>query len=231
MVIIKSYADYKTMIPLDHTGGSVFSEDGRLYTVSSDPGVRVYGEKLVTVSGREYREWNPRKSKLAAYLRTGGRIFPIKRDSRVLYLGASSGTTASHVSDIAAEGKIYCVEFAPRMFRDLVNTCASRPNMLPILGDATDPEEYQFAVGPLDMVYADIAQKRQADIIADNMDLFRADIGMVAIKARSEDVASQPSDIYRMSEKRLKERGFMILDSRDLEPYENAHRMIVFGRV
>ncbi|MCL2510255.1 MAG: fibrillarin-like rRNA/tRNA 2'-O-methyltransferase [Methanomassiliicoccaceae archaeon] len=218
------------MIPVRSTGGLVFSENSKLYTLSSNPGVKVYGEKLVKVSDREYREWNPRKSKLAAYIKAGGKAFPIKRDSKILYLGASSGTTASHISDVAEDGKIYCVEFAPRMFRDLVNTCAARPNMIPILGDAINPEEYEFAIGLLDMVYADIAQKRQADIIADNMDLFNADIGMVAIKARSEDVTSEPAEIYKAAEKRLKERGFKVLDSKDLEPYENAHRMIVFKR-
>jgi len=218
------------MIPLDSGGGLVYSENNHIYTLSSRPGIRVYGEKLVKIGDQEYREWNPRKSKLAAYIKTGGNLFPIKKDSRILYLGASSGTTASHISDIAVDGKIYCVEFAPRMFRDLVNTCAARPNMLPILGDAITPEEYQFAVGTVDMVYSDVSQKRQADIIADNMDFFNSDVGMVAIKARSEDVASRPSDVYKESEKRLKERGFKILDSRDLEPYENAHRMIVFKR-
>lgn len=218
------------MISLDSISSLVYSENNKLYTISSNPGIRVYGEKLVKISDQEYREWSPRKSKLAAYIKTGGREFPIKKDSMVLYLGASSGTTASHISDIATDGNIYCVEFAPRMFRDLVNTCATRSNMIPILGDAMNPEEYQFAVGRVDIVYADVAQKRQADIISDNMDFFHADIGMVAIKARSEDVTSQPSDIYKASEKRLKERGFKILDSKDLEPYENAHRMIVFRR-
>jgi fibrillarin-like pre-rRNA processing protein len=225
-----SNTDYKDMIPIDSAGGMVYSENNHLYTLSSRPGIRVYGEKLVRTGDQEYREWNPRKSKLAAYIKTGGKVFPIRKDSRILYLGASSGTTASHISDIAVDGKLYCVEFAPRMFRDLVNTCAARPNMLPILGDAITPEEYQFAVGTVDMVYSDVAQKRQADIIADNMDFFHSDIGMVAIKARSEDVTSNPSEVYRESEKRLKERGFRILDSRDLEPYENAHRMIVFER-
>ncbi|MCL2032375.1 MAG: fibrillarin-like rRNA/tRNA 2'-O-methyltransferase [Methanomassiliicoccaceae archaeon] len=218
------------MIPVGSTGGSVYSENNKLYTLSSNPEVRVYGEKLVKVSGQEYREWNPRKSKLAAYIKAGGEVFPIKSDSRILYLGASSGTTASHISDIAVDGKIYCVEFAPRMFRDLVNTCAARPNMIPILGDATDPEGYQFAVGLLDLVYADVAQKRQAEIIANNMDFFNADMGMVAIKARSEDVASEPSEVYKASENKLRERGFEILDSRDLEPYENAHSMMVIKR-
>ena len=218
------------MIPVDSAGGLVCSDCNKLYTVSSNPGVRVYGEKLLRISGQEYREWNPRKSKLAAYIKSGGKVFPIKKDSRILYLGASSGTTASHISDIASDGKIYCVEFAPRMFRGLMNTCAGRQNMIPILGDAINPEEYQFAVGLLDMVYADIAQKRQADIIADNMDFFHADVGMVAIKARSEDVTSEPASIYKASEKRLRERGFEILDSKGLEPYENAHQMIVFKR-
>ncbi|MCL2148544.1 MAG: fibrillarin-like rRNA/tRNA 2'-O-methyltransferase [Methanomassiliicoccaceae archaeon] len=218
------------MIPVDGTDGTVYSENNKLYTLSSNPGVRVYGEKIMKASGVEYREWDPRRSKLAAYIKAGGRVFPIKRDSRILYLGASSGTSASHISDIAAEGKVYCVEFAPRMFRDLVNTCATRPNMMPILGDATNPEGYQFAVGLLDIVYADVAQKRQAEIIANNMDFFRADVGMVAIKARSEDVTSEPSEVYRASEDRLREMGFEILDSRDLEPYENAHSMIIFKR-
>ncbi|MCL1810943.1 MAG: fibrillarin-like rRNA/tRNA 2'-O-methyltransferase [Methanomassiliicoccaceae archaeon] len=218
------------MIPIDSTGGSVFSENNRLYTISSSPGVRVYGEKLMRVGDLEYREWNPRKSKLAAYIKTGGTVFPIKRDSRILYLGASSGTTASHIADIAADGKIYCIEFSPRMFRDLVGTCAARPNMYPIFGDALVPEQYQFAVGSLDIVYADVAQKRQAEIIADNMDLFRTDVGMVAIKSRSEDMTLPPSEIYKASEKKLKERGFEIMDSRDLEPYENSHRMIIFRR-
>jgi fibrillarin-like pre-rRNA processing protein len=218
------------MIPLGHTGGLVFSENNKLYTLSSNPGTRVYGEKIVKISDQEYREWNPRKSKLAAYIKTGGKFFPFKKDSRILYLGASSGTTASHISDIVSEGKIYCVEFSPRMFRDLVKTCAPRENMLPILGDATNPEEFQFAVGLLDMIYADVAQKRQADIIADNMDFFRTDYGMAAIKAKSEDVTANPSDIYKASKKRLEERGYQVEDSRDLEPYENAHSMLAFTR-
>jgi fibrillarin-like pre-rRNA processing protein len=218
------------MIPIDSTGGTVYTENSNLYTISSSPGIRVYGEKIVRKEDKEYREWNPRKSKLAAYLKIGGRFFPVKRDSRILYLGASSGTTPSHLSDIATGGKIFCVEFSPRMFRDLVKTCTSRPNMLPILGDAANPEAYQFAIGTVDFVYSDVAQKRQVDIITDNMNFFYSDLGMLVIKSRSEDVTSQPSDIYKESEKRLKERGFTILDAVDLEPYEDSHRMVVFER-
>ena len=130
------------MEPLASARGRVFSERRNLYTVSRCPGVRVYGERLVNSNGTEYREWNPARSKLSAYLMCGGKTFPFSKDSKVLYLGAASGTTSSHVSDICNEGKVYCVEFAPRSFRDLVKTTEKRDNMIPILGDATKPEEY-----------------------------------------------------------------------------------------
>lgn len=89
----------------------VFSERGRIYTLSADPGRRVYGERLVESSGREYREWSPFRSKLSAYISNGGRSVPIVSGSTVMYLGASSGTTPSHVSDIVGNGKVVCVEF------------------------------------------------------------------------------------------------------------------------
>ena len=218
------------MDALGFTSGRVFSERGRLYTVSSCPGKRVYGERLVRSSGMEMREWDPRRSKLGAYLSVGGTAFPFRADSSVLYLGASSGTTASHVADICSDGKVYCVEFAQRMFRDLVKTCEDRPQMIPILGDATKPQEYSVFAGSVDVVYQDVAQKRQADIICDNMDAFGATYGMVAVKARSEDVTASPEKVFEEAEARIRERGFRILDARSLEPYEKAHEMIVFGR-
>lgn len=218
------------MEALDFTHGRVFSDRGRLYTASADPGRRVYGERLTVESGVEYREWDPRRSKLCAYLTVGGREFPFSSGSRVLYLGASSGTTASHVSDVCADGRVYCVEFAQRMFRDLVKTCESRPNMMPILGDATKPGEYRMFADSVDVVYQDVAQKRQADIVCDNMEAFGAEYGMVAVKARSEDVTSDPADVFRATERRIAERGFRILDARSIEPYEKSHEMIVFRR-
>jgi len=46
----------------------------------------------------------------------------IRPGSKVLYLGAASGTTVSHVSDIVGkDGIVYAVEFSHRSGRDLVN--------------------------------------------------------------------------------------------------------------
>ena len=218
------------MEPLQGTEGTVFSDRGRLYTVSRDPGRRVYSERLVSVGGTEYREWSATRSKLSAYLSAGGRSYPLRKDSKVLYLGAANGTTVSHVSDIARSGRVYGVEFSPRSFRDLVKLSETRDNVLPILADATRPDEYSFAVDRVDVVYSDVAQKNQADILADNMNRYGARYGMVCIKARSEDVAASPESIFEISRKRLVERGMKILDIRSLEPFEKDHAMIVVER-
>ena len=212
------------------TNGTVFCERGRLYTRSIDPGKRVYSERLVSIAGSEYREWNPSRSKLAAYLSTGGASYPLRKDSRVLYLGAANGTTVSHVSDIVCDGIVYAVEFSSRSFRDLVRMSETRKNVNPILADATNPGEYSFAVDKVDVVYSDVAQKNQADILADNMDMYGARFGMLCIKARSEDVAAKPEEVFDMSKRRLQVRGFKVHEVRSLEPYEKDHVMIVAER-
>ena len=218
------------MESLNFASDRVFIDRGRLYTVSLCPGKRVYGERLFTVSGIEYREWDPRRSKLSAYLTVGGKQFPFQKDSKVLYLGASSGTTPSHVADICSGGKVYCVEFAQRMFRELVVNCSDRPNMMPILGDATKPEEYSMFTNGVDVVYQDVAQKMQAKILCDNMDAFNAEYGMMAVKARSEDVTASPESIFEDAQRTIRERGYRVLDCEPLDPFEKAHAMIVIGR-
>ncbi len=218
------------MEPLNFTSDRVFMDRGRLYTVSLCPGKRVYGERLFSLSGTEYREWDPRRSKLSAYLTVGGKQFPFRKDSKVLYLGASSGTTPSHVADICPDGKVYCVEFAQRMFRELVVNCSDRPNMMPILGDATRPEDYAMFTNGVDVVYQDVAQKMQAKILCDNMDAFSAQYGMMAVKARSEDVTASPESIFENAQHTIRERGYKVLDCEPLDPFEKAHAMIVIGR-
>ena len=86
-------------------------------------GESVYGEKRVSVEvgdGEkmdkvEYRVWNPFRSKLAASILAGVDNIHIKPGAKVLYLGAASGTSVSHVSDIVGpEGSVYAVEFSHR---------------------------------------------------------------------------------------------------------------------
>jgi len=209
-------------------------EDGsqRLATKNLTLGRNVYGERLIRVEGVEYRVWDAFRSKLAAAILRNVKIVPISPSHRVLYLGAASGTTASHVSDIVGEkGHVYCVEFAPRAIRELVNNvCAYRLNMSPILEDARFPERYAMLIGgKVDDIYCDIAQPEQAKILADNADRFLKSFGwvMLAVKAQSIDVTEEPSEVYKREVKVLENRGFHIEEVVPLEPYDKAHAMIV----
>jgi len=208
-------------------------EDGseRLATRNLAPRKNVYGEKLVLDKGMEYRIWDPFRSKLAAAILKGLETVPIQPNHKVLYLGAASGTTASHVSDIVGEnGYVYCVEFASRSIRELVNNvCVFRLNMAPILADARFPEHYTSLVGKVDDIYCDIAQPEQAKVLANNADLFlKPDAWvMLAIKASSIDVTKEPSDVYEQEMKVLESRNFRIQEIVHLEPYDKAHVMIV----
>jgi fibrillarin-like pre-rRNA processing protein len=212
----------------------VMLEDGssRLATRNLVPGKNVYGERLIRHEGVEYRVWDAFRSKLAAAILKKMIIVPIKPNHQVLYLGAASGTTASHVSDVVGEkGHVYCVEFSSRSIRELVNNvCTYRFNMSPILEDARFPEKYaMFIKGKVDDIYCDVAQPEQAKILADNADKFLRDGGwaMLAVKAQSIDVTKEPAEVYRGEAKVLKVRGFSIEEVVHLEPYDKAHAMIV----
>jgi fibrillarin-like pre-rRNA processing protein len=204
----------------------VFRDAERMYTKNSAPGHDVYGEKLISSEGVEYREWVPTRSKLAAYLKVGGSFFPLHTGTRVLYLGAASGTTASHIADIVTPGIVYCIEISSRSFRDLVAVCEMRSNMVPFLADATKPQEYAFGVERLNTVYQDIAQKGQASIFISNMKAFSAQNGMLVIKSRSEDVTRRPEEIYQDARRQLVEAGLRVVEVVQLDPLEKDHAMI-----
>ncbi|WJI09693.1 fibrillarin-like rRNA/tRNA 2'-O-methyltransferase [Methanobacterium sp. CWC-01] len=207
----------------------VYQLEDNVATVNLRPQVKVYGEKLVDFEDKELRIWDPRRSKLAAAIRNGLVTFPFKGDSKVLYLGASAGTTPSHLSDILVHGSLFCVEFSPRMMRELLHLSRQRDNLIPILDDATKPHHYQSLMEEVDVVYCDVAQPRQTELFMDNMRRFLKEdgLGIIAIKSRSIDVTQRPKKIFRQEESKLKAAGFRVLEKVDLEPYEKDHRMVV----
>jgi fibrillarin-like pre-rRNA processing protein len=209
----------------------VYLNDGNIATKNLNPGISVYGEELIQ-EDVEYRIWNPRRSKLAAALLNGLENLEIQDASKVLYLGASTGTTVSHISDIATDGRIYAVEFSPTTAKKLVQLSRQRPNIAPILGDATKPKDYLNIVEKVDLVYCDVAQPTQTELFMKNMNLFLKDdgTGMITIKARSIDVVQKPKKIFKQEEKKLIEKGFKIIDKVKLEPYEKDHIALVVER-
>ena len=205
---------------------------GKIYTRNLVPGRKVYGEILLDIDGVECRQWSAMRSKLAASIVKGLKTFDIKKGSKVLYLGASSGTTVSHVSDIVEdEGIVFAVDFAPRVVRDLVNLSERRKNIVPILEDASKVDELAKKVTMADIVFQDIAQKDQTKIFLSNVDLFMKDdgTGYLAIKARSINVAEPPQKIFNRVREELKPR-VKILEQINLDPIEKDHCMFVIKK-
>ena len=211
----------------------VYEQKGKrrvILTENLTPGKTVYDESLVKEGQIEYREWNPQKSKLCAAILKGIKKIGIKPGSVVLYLGASSGTTPSHVSDIVGEtGFVFALDFAPRMMRKLVYVCEERKNMAPMLFDANKPDEYKDKVASkIDVVYQDIAQRQQAEIFLKNTDMFlkKGGYGLLAVKARSIDVAKQPRKVFDEVKSKL-EKHLKIIDYVILDPFERDHCMFI----
>lgn len=201
----------------------------QLYTINLVSGQAVYGEKLVEENGIEYREWDAYKSKLAACILKGSQNIGVRKNDVVLYLGAASGTTASHVSDIIGnEGFIFAVDVSPRAMRDLVFLCYKRKNIAPVLADANKIDETKERVSAVDVIYQDVAQKNQVEIFLKNSGLFLKDNGyaLLAVKARSIDVTRQPKQIFKEVREKL-EKNLAIIDYRELEPFQKDHCMFI----
>jgi len=206
----------------------IYKEGRYIYTKNLVPSRKVYGEKLIKNGKDELREWDPTRSKLGAAIMNGLKELPIKQGSIVLYLGASTGTTPSHVSDIIGDGLMYGIEFAERVFRNLLDLCRQRKNIAPILADARKTDDYRW-VEECDIVFADIAQPDEVDISIRNADTFLKKGGalMIAVKSQSIDVTKKPEEIYEQERKKLEKAGYTVIQTIDLEPYEKKHAMIV----
>jgi rRNA 2'-O-methyltransferase fibrillarin len=194
----------------------------------------VYGEKRITVEEGdkkvEYRTWNPFRSKIAAAILGGPKNIYIEPGKKVLYLGAASGTSVSHVADIVGpEGVVYAVEFSPRSGRDLVNMAQYRTNVIPIIEDARRPEKYRMLVGMVDVVFADVAQPDQSRIVALNAEYFlrRGGAFVISIKASCIDSTIAPEAVFAEEVQKLKKAELKPKEQLTLEPYERDHAVVI----
>ncbi len=193
-------------------------------------GNQVYKEKLIKKKDIEYRLWDPFRSKLAAVIMNGLEVFPFQDKSNVLYLGVSTGTTISHISDIVGpKGIIFGVEHSSRVARDFLDRVAShRKNIIPIMQDARQPQQYFSVYCKVDIVYVDIAQPDQTDIAITNCKMFLKYGGylFLVIKTRSIDVTKAPKKIIENEKNKLNE-NFDIIQVIDLSPYDKDHAMVI----
>ncbi len=193
-------------------------------------GITVYGEKLIKYKGEEYRLWDPYRSKLSGALKKGLKTLPILNGMKVLYLGASTGTTVSHISDIVGmNGIVYAVEPAARVARELIQNVASkRKNVIPIIEDARKPHSYFSVFGNVDVIYCDVAQPDQTDIAIANCKVYLKPNGIILliVKTRSIDVVTDPKQVISQESKKLKDNGFYIEQIVNLEPFDKDHGLI-----
>ena len=207
----------------------ILNDHKRLATLNLDQGKSVYGEKLLMLHGSEFRLWDPFRSKLAAAL-TRGLEFELLPNTRVLYLGASTGTTVSHISDIVgANGRIFAVESSSRVGRELINNVSSRrKNVIPIISDARKPRAYFSIYDTIDLVYCDIAQPDQTAIAMENCNVYlkRGGTLLLVVKARSIDVTMDPKKVVKREVKRLEDNCFTILQVVNLDPFDKDHAFV-----
>jgi len=205
------------------------SHGSSYYTKNLVPGASVYGETLVHTKGVEYREWDPTRSKVAAAIHKKISQLGIYPGSTVLYLGASTGTTVSHISDLVGEeGFVFALDFAPVTTKGLVLLSETRPNIAPVLGNAMLPETYANQVSQVDAIIQDIAQRAQPETFIKNVEKFLkpGGFGFLSIKARSIDVTKHPKDIFLKVRKYL-EKHIIIVDYRELSPLEKDHCVFI----
>lgn len=191
-------------------------------------GRRVYNEDLVLRDGVEYRTWDPFRSKLAAAILKGLPDDLVREGDRVLYLGTSTGTTASHVSDlVGSRGVLIGVEFSPRVAREFIeNVARERTNVIPFVSDARDPTKY--SISKVEIVYCDIAQQDQTEIAVANCRSLLKPGGklLLVVKARSIDVLKEPQRVFEEEAKKLEAAGFKVLRIIELSPFDKDHALI-----
>jgi fibrillarin-like pre-rRNA processing protein len=208
----------------------VFEDKKNIFTKSlaETKGYKVYSEKVIKKNGKEYRSWNPYRSKLAAGILKGIK-FEIKPTNHVLYLGAATGTTVSHISDITKNGVIYAVENSPIALKKLLEVCDKRKNIIPILEDANHPDRYSLIVPKVDLLYQDISQRNQSEIFIKNAKTYlkKNGQGILMVKARSIDVSLKPKEAFDIVCSDLKKNKFQINGIVDLSPFEKDHAVIL----
>jgi fibrillarin-like pre-rRNA processing protein len=206
-----------------------FGDRTELFTEAVGTPPPVYGERWLASGAREYRAFEPGRSKLAAAL-VHDWAGPVPRPGeRWLYLGAATGTTASHVADLVGpDGNVYALERSPRPFVRLLALAERWPNLLPVLGDARSPREYAALVPPVDGVYADIAQPDQVEIVRSNVAWFvRGREGALLMALKTASMGRDRSAVDHLAHAEAALRPDVALaPSVRLDPFHKGHYLV-----
>ena len=207
----------------------IFEINGKLYTENLVKSFNPFSEELINSDKREFRSFDPTRSKLSAAIMKKIKEVPLSKGSRLIYLGAAHGMTVSHIADIVREkGFIYAIEFSDKPFSELLPIANKLRNIAPILADARKPENYRW-VEKVDIVYCDIADPQQTEVAIRNCREFLKKSGylMLSIKTQSIDVTKSAKLVTSEEIEKLRKAGFEIIDWKMLEPFEDKHGFVL----
>lgn len=220
------------MIALKEIFPGVFQERKNIYTrslVSSN----LYGEKILRDKGAEYRHWNPFRSKIIAAVQNGLKEFPVKKESKILYLGVAEGQTAAHLSDIIGEhGLLVGLDVSNKTMTKFIEACGERNNLIPLLADARNTDSYEDDLKGIkfDFLMQDVSQKNQAEIFLKNSRFLKEKgFGLLSIKARSISSSLKVKKIFEGELEVLKD-DFELLEAVDLKPFDKHHLFCVLRK-
>ena len=211
--------------------------EGRsLWTRNAVRGVSVRGERRKTDARIEWRFWEPSRSKVAAaLLRTANdpsQLLP-ETGATCLYLGASFGSTVSYIHDQVCGagnhhgGQVVAVEIAPRAMRDLSELASIRPGLVPVLGDARQPQTVApYIRSKADWMHQDLSIADQAETFVRMAGAFLSPggNGLLSLKAASERSSDGDDDSrFAKAARILRESNLDVIERIDLKGLEEQH--------
>ena len=221
-------------------GWGIRKEGRTLWSRNANKGSSVRGERRKREGRVEWRRWDPYRSKVAAALlmtsNDPSNLIPRPGDT-CLYLGASSGTTVSHIHDMVCgsgnhhNGQIIAVEISPRMMRELGSLAEDRSGLVPVLSDARETWSYTTMMREkANWIHQDLSIADQAEnfIKIARSTLQAGGIGLFSLKAASER-HSEGDDQSRFSsaEKLLKESELELVERIDISKFQDQHVVFV----
>ena len=224
-------------------GWGVRREGRTLWSRNSTRGKSVGGERRKRDGKIEWRRWDPFRSKVAAALlltsQKASELLPSPGDT-CLYLGASSGTTVSHIHDMVCgsnnhhNGQIIAVEISPRMMRDLSSLAEDRSGLIPILNDAREARSYAPVMREkAHWIHQDLSIADQAEnfISIATSTLKNGGIGLLSLKAASErQFEGDDQRRFSRAEKLIEESELELIEMIDISQYQEQH-MVFFVRL
>lgn len=198
----------------------------RLYTKCNDK-LQWYDEQVIKQDNYYLREWSPFSSKISAAIKKGF-VLPDLKNKDVLYLGSSTGTTVSHLSDLEPK-VIIGVDIASVTMLPFLELAKKRENVFPLLFDAGHLEDCTLLKGQrFDFVFQDIAQKNMVRTFIDAVKLFaKPGTHAIALKTNSVDSTKTPKQVLDDSLKQFQDAKIKVEKVLDLNPFEKNHYFIV----